>query len=138
MKKGIISLVLGLVFAVVGVVSFAPVTDAQITDRNKPPSASSQITDVQKYSGLRGGTLPVFIATVIRWLLGLIGVVLVAMFVYGGVMYATSAGNDERVQTGKNIMIYAVIGTTIIVIAFIASDYIITTLLAPAQTGSQL
>ena len=138
MKKGILSLVLGIMLSAIGFLSFAPATDAQITDRNKPPTASSQITDVQKYSGLRGGTLPTFIATVIRWLLGLIGVVLVAMFVYGGVMYATSAGNDERVATGKNVMIYAIIGTTIIVVAFIASDYIITTLLAPAQTGSQL
>jgi hypothetical protein len=132
-KKKLTAFIAVLAIALFGFSLGAPIAEAQA-----PPSATNALQTVQTYGGLRSGDLPTFVATIIRWLLGLIGVVLVAMFVYGGVMYATSAGNDERVETGKKIMIYAVIGTAIIVVAFIASDYIIRALLADPTTGSQL
>lgn len=125
-----------LAIALFGFALAAPAVQAQTP--SQPPSATNALQTVQTYGGLRSGDLPTFVATIIRWLIGLIGVVLVAMFVYGGTMYATSAGNDERVETGKKIMIYAVIGTAIIVVAFIASDFIIRALLADPTTGSQL
>lgn len=133
MKKKLSAFIAMMAIALFGFTVALPAAEAQA-----PPSATNSLQRVQQYGGLRSGDLPTFVATIIRWLLGLIGVVLVAMFVYGGVMYATSAGNDERVETGKKIMIYAVIGTAIIVIAFIASDYIIRALLAEPTTGSQL
>lgn len=137
MKKKLSAFIATFAIAFLGFAALAPAADAQQNSKVAPKAIDS-INTVQQYSGLRSGDLPTFVATIIRWLIGLIGVVLVAMFVYGGVMYATSAGNDERVETGKKIMIYAVIGTGIIVVAFIASDYIINALLADPTTGSSL
>ena len=81
-------------------------------------------------TGLAQGSLPDFISTIIRWVLGIIGVLLVALFVYGGVLYATSAGNEDRVETGKRVMIYAIIGTVIVFAAFVISDYVISALIS--------
>lgn len=73
-------------------------------------------------------SLPEFVGTIIKWVIGIIGVVLVALFVYGGVVYATSAGNEDRIEMGKKIMMYAVIGVAIIAFAFLITDYIISAL----------
>lgn len=80
---------------------------------------------VGEESGLPEQDLPELVARIIQWVIGIIGVVLVALFVYGGVVYATSIGNEERVDTGKKIMLYAIIGVVIIAIAFAISSYVI-------------
>ncbi|MBU1119551.1 pilin [Patescibacteria group bacterium] len=131
MNKSYIKVIAIALIAVFGFALVAPTALATTA-----PSISNSLNTVQKYSGLRGGDLPTFVATIVKWILGLVGIILVAMFVYGGVMYATSAGNDERVETGKKIMIYAIIGTVIIVVAFIATDYIVNALFASETTGS--
>jgi len=77
-------------------------------------------------------SLPEFVGTIIKWVIGIIGVVLVALFVYGGVVYATSAGNEDRIETGKKIMMYAVIGVAIIAFAFLITDYVISALFPEA------
>lgn len=69
--------------------------------------------------------LPTFIGRIIKWVLGIVGVIMLALFVYGGVMYATSAGNEERIETGKKIMIYTIIGVIIIALAYVLTDFIV-------------
>jgi len=59
----------------------------------------TQLEAVGSESGLPQQDLPELVARIIRWVIGIIGVVLVALFVYGGVVYATSIGNEERVET---------------------------------------
>jgi hypothetical protein len=84
-----------------------------------------QLETVGEESGLPEQDLPELVARIIQWVIGIIGVVLVALFVYGGVVYATSIGNEDRVDTGKKIMLYAIIGVVIIAIAFAVSSYVI-------------
>jgi hypothetical protein len=84
-----------------------------------------QLEAVGSASGLPEQDLPELVARIIQWVIGIIGVVLVALFVYGGVVYATSIGNEERVETGKKVMLYAIIGVLIIAIAFAVSSYVI-------------
>ena len=93
-----------------------------------PPDPTTGGLDQIGESGLAEGDLPSFLSGIIRWVLGIIGVILVGLFVYGGVLYATSAGNEDRVETGKRVMIYAVIGTVIVFAAFIVSEFIISAL----------
>ncbi len=46
--------------------------------------------------------------------LGVMGSVALAAFVFGGYMFLTSAGNDEKVRTGTNAILYSTIGLFII------------------------
>jgi PKD repeat protein len=55
-----------------------------------------------------------FIIKIINYALGFLGLVTVIIIVYGGVMYVTSAGDDNKVTTGKNAIKYALIGLLII------------------------
>jgi heme/copper-type cytochrome/quinol oxidase subunit 2 len=94
-----------------------------------PPSGPlNLIEETAQQAGPAAGTqrsLPEIIGNIIQWVLGLIGVVLLIMFIYGGVLYATSAGNEEKIETGKKVMLYAIIGVVIIALAFALTRYVI-------------
>lgn len=53
-------------------------------------------------------------ANVIKLIMGLTGSIALLLFVYGGFMWMTSAGNSERIQKGKNIFIWATVGLAVI------------------------
>lgn len=76
-------------------------------------------------TGLPKGEISDVIIRVIRYVLGLVGVVLFAMLIYGGFMYMTSAGNEEQVKKAKNVLTYAIVGIVIIAMAFLITEFII-------------
>lgn len=64
------------------------------------------------------GTPQVIIGRVIGALLGFTGSLALLMFIYGGFTWMLAAGNNERVQKGKNILIWASIGLAVIFSAY--------------------
>ena len=58
--------------------------------------------------------LKTFVFDLIQFFLGFLGAISVIMLIYAGVLYVTSAGNDEAVGKAKKIMLYAAIGIVII------------------------
>lgn len=89
------------------------------------PDPLGNLEELGESSGLPEQDLPELLARIISWIIGIIGIVLVALFVYGGVVYATSAGNEDRIEMGKKIMLYAIIGVLVIAIAFAVSRYVV-------------
>ena len=66
-----------------------------------------------------GETNPqVLIGRVISAVLGIVGSLALAMFIYGGFIWMTAAGNKERVEKGKNVIVWATIGLVIIFSAY--------------------
>lgn len=76
-------------------------------------------------SGLRSDNLLDFISSSIRTVLGVLGAILLIMIIYGGFIYATAAGNEERITQARDTLIYAIIGIVIISAAWILSDFVI-------------
>ncbi len=69
--------------------------------------------------------LPEFVGRLIKWAIGIVGVMLIAFLIYGGFSYATSAGNEEKLGTAKKIIVYAIIGVVIIGLAYVLTGYVI-------------
>jgi hypothetical protein len=74
---------------------------------------------------LQTNSLPVLVGQVIRAVLGIIGSVALVVFVYGGLLWLTAAGNSERVQKGKNTLIWAAIGLLVIFSAYPLVRYLL-------------
>ena len=55
---------------------------------------------------------------IINWLLSLVAVLALLAVVVGGVMYVVSFGNDQKTQTAKKIIMYAIIGVLIAGMSF--------------------
>lgn len=60
-----------------------------------------------------------YIGTTVNKILAVVGSLTLIVFVFGGFMWLTSAGNPDRVQTGTNAMLYSVIGLFIIFGAYV-------------------
>jgi len=80
------------------------------------------------------------VAKIITAVLGIVGALFVILFIYGGFIWLTSAGNDEKINKAKKILSYAVIGVVIVAAAYTISTFIanaIFTGTAPTQgTGT--
>jgi len=60
------------------------------------------------------------ILVVINYAIIVIGVLAVLIFVYAGYLYLTAGGNEEKITTAKNVVLYAVVGVVVSVLGFVA------------------
>lgn len=60
------------------------------------------------------------IGRLIQAILSIVGSVALLMFVYGGVLWITSMGEAQRIDKGKKILVWAVLG-----LAMIAASYVV-------------
>jgi len=58
--------------------------------------------------------LQVLIGQIINTLLGFVGSLFLVIFIYGGSLWMLSGGSSEKVQKGKNILMWATIGLVIV------------------------
>ncbi|PIT90252.1 MAG: hypothetical protein COU22_03200 [Candidatus Komeilibacteria bacterium CG10_big_fil_rev_8_21_14_0_10_41_13] len=65
------------------------------------------------------------VANVIRILLGLLGIIAVAIVVYGGYLWMTSRGDEKQIETARKILINGAIGLVIIVAAYAIAQFVI-------------
>lgn len=78
---------------------------------------------------LGGGAekLPQVFGRVIKWILGLVGALFFAMFVYGGFLYIIAGDSAKNAETGKKTLINAVIGLTVIIGSYMFVTWLVET-----------
>ncbi len=64
------------------------------------------------------------VTSAISWAIGIAGAVALIFVVYGGITYATSAGEPTKLAKAKQAIIYALIGLTIVAIAEIITAFV--------------
>jgi hypothetical protein len=69
------------------------------------------------------------IADIIKVVLGFLGIVFLILILYAGLMWITSAGNEEKISTAKKVMTAAVIGAAIVLSAYAITYFVIDQLL---------
>jgi amino acid transporter len=67
----------------------------------------------------RNPTVGGIILGIINLILALVGLIAVAMIVYGGFRYVTSAGNEDVVKAAKKTIINAIIGLIIVILSYV-------------------
>jgi len=73
-------------------------------------------------------------AKIINVALGFLGIIAVVIVLYGGFMWMTAAGNEERISKAKQILTAGVIGLVIIVMAWAIASYVVKTLMNVTST----
>ncbi len=76
------------------------------------------------------------IASVIQSLLSLLGVIFLVLMVYGGYLWMTAAGNEEKVTKAKNLMTAAIIGLIIVVGSYAISVFVVGKMQEAALNGN--
>ncbi len=76
------------------------------------------------------------IGNVIKGVLSIIGSIALLMFIYGGILWITSMGEPKKIQQGKDIITWCVLGLAIIAGAYVLVDAIINGLTTGNVTGA--
>ncbi len=64
-------------------------------------------------------SVPVIIGTIIKSALGIVGALTLLMLVWGGFQWLTSAGNPEKVKSGMQTMLWAIIGVILVFASYL-------------------
>lgn len=62
-------------------------------------------------------------------LMGVVAGIAIVTLIVGGIMYATSAGSDEKVQKAKRLMIWSVTGLVIALLARTLAQFLLSSIL---------
>ncbi len=73
---------------------------------------------IQKSSGLPGTSVTDYVFNIISAILGILAVVALVLIIYAGFTILTSAGNEEKISTGRSILLWAFVGLLIIFSSF--------------------
>ena len=86
------------------------------------------LKNVGEQSGLPGGesgAMYTIVGKVVGIVVGLLGLILAVFIVYGGAMWMTSGGNEEQIKKAKGMIVNAIIGLVIVLLAYAISSFII-------------
>jgi hypothetical protein len=100
-----------------------------------PSIVHAETTTVTLYNPLGEDDVRVIIGRVIKGILGIIGSLAFLMFIYGGLMWMTSAGNADRVKKGQTILIWTVLGLGVIFSSYAAVNAILNAITAGSVSG---
>src|SRR6056297_247875 len=131
-KKIIISLFIGLlVFGFLGFFNLSAL-QAQELDLG--------VEEVGEATGLSqgGGDLRVTIGRIIQAFLGFLGVIALAIVLYGGFLYMTAGGSQDKIDKAKKLLINAFIGLTIILASYAITSFVISRLTEAIGTGVEV
>ena len=75
-------------------------------------------------------------ANIIKAALGILGIVAVVIVLWGGVMWMTAGGSEDKVGKAKKILFSGIIGLVIILSAFALTQFVVNQLIG--ATGAQM
>ena len=113
---------ISLVFAIFIIGDFAYAQDANSLLFGGQQGAIGDIL------GLGSGDPRIIIASIIRVLLGFLGILAVGYIMYAGFLWMTSDGDEGKIETAKNILKNAFIGLIIILASFGIASFVISKL----------
>jgi len=75
-------------------------------------------------AGIARGSISGIIQRVISTVLGFVGVIFLVLIIVGGLMWMTAGGNEDQVGKSKKLITNAVIGTIIIMLAYVLVSFV--------------
>ncbi|MDD4290237.1 MAG: pilin [Patescibacteria group bacterium] len=70
-------------------------------------------------------SIPDLMGTIIATLLGVVGSLSLVMFIYGGILWIISGGNEDNVKKGKETLKWAVFGIVIVFASYGILNFVI-------------
>lgn len=102
-----------------------------------PPSLLGQVSGQNTGLSDGGGAgLAGIIGGIIQTLLSVLGVVLLIIIIYSGILWMTAGGNTDQVGKAKSWMLNSVIGLLIILASLALSEFVIAAL--TGATGARI
>ncbi len=89
-------------------------------------SAADQIKDsVDEINDGNDTNLQEGIKTIVNMMLFILGAIAVIMIIIGGIRYATSNGDASNIKAAKDIVLYAVVGLVVAILAYAIVNFVL-------------
>jgi hypothetical protein len=120
--------------AMASILFLVPMTTLAATTSGYESGLSGAVKGVETIGAETGtqGNLPVLVGNIINALLGVLGIVLVGILIYAGVLYLTAKGEPEKTKTAIKLITQAVIGIVSNLAAFAIANFVISALTTAA------
>lgn len=109
--------------------SFVILNSFVLASTEDAPKTTTDNTSVKLTNPLGPGAdktdIPKLLGQIINYAMGIIGSLALVMFIYGGITWMLSGGNQEQVAKGKNVIIWATLGLAIIFTAYALVKFVI-------------
>ena len=93
-----------------------------------PVAAAAQVNTQDQIGatfGLGSADLETTIINIVQWLLGFLGLIAVIFILYGGFVWMTAGGNEEKVAKAKKVISAAVVGLIVVLLAWAIVIFVI-------------
>ena len=107
---------LSFLFVLALALSLTSVALAQIPD--SPFGMNLAANDLQPGSITTTESLVDTIMGLVNWFAWAVGLAAVVMGLYAGIMFITAGGDATKVTTARNILLYAIVGIAVAILAF--------------------
>ncbi len=121
---------LAIVLTVGAGLAFGSRAFAQVVD---PTSGLESFAEAAGFTSQ--GDLTVIIARLIRTAISFLGILAVVFVLYGGFLYMTAGGNDDKVKRAKKVFTSAIIGLVIVLSAFAIVQFVLSQLTSALGGG---
>jgi hypothetical protein len=89
-----------------------------------PADIPFSIPSAAGLNNLSVDSVPKLIGNIIEKLMGVMGSIALAMFVYGGVLWMISAGNSEKSKKGMQIIVWSALGIMVILASYVIVGFV--------------
>lgn len=80
------------------------------------------------FAGFSSQDLKTTIANIVRIILGFLGIVTIIIILYGGFIWMTSFGEEDKIDQAKKLISAGVVGLVIVLTAYALSSFVINSL----------
>lgn len=131
--------IIGFAIAIFSITAMASIASAPLpvaaADNNLLWGNEFNSSQVQGELGLGNRDPRAIVASVVRIILGFLGIVAVIIILLGGFKWMTAGGNEEKVGEARKLIVQGIIGLVIILAAFGIATFVINSLLTATTTG---
>jgi len=107
---------LSFLFVLALALSLTSVALAQIPD--SPFGMNLEANNLQPGTITSTETLVLSIMGLVNWFAWFVGLAAVVMGLYAGILFITAGGDAAKVTTARNILLYAIVGIAVAILAF--------------------
>ena len=69
------------------------------------------------------------IGRIIAWVLRFLGVLALVMFIYGGILWMTSGGDEGQIKKGRETLVWAVAGLALVFFSYAILNFVLKVLM---------
>lgn len=124
MIKKILSLML-FTAGSVGVISLTTNTPALAATNFLGDACSGASADSQICKNKNNTNTQPMVKKIVNFMLYLVGILAVIMIIFGGIKFVSSAGDANKVNSAKNIILYSVIGLMVAIFSYAIVNWLV-------------